>query len=229
MSRAINTLLLSLAVLCPLVASPAAAQGQPAPATRPATQGQAAPATRPTQGQPAPATRPAVTGPQVQVPSDYVIGPEDVVGVLFWREPEMTVDAMVRPDGMITVPLLGDIPVNGLKPDALAVKLQQLAGEKVLTDPVATVVIRQVNSRKVYVNGEVRTPNAYPLVGPRDVMQMLAMAGGLTEYADGEKITILRKERGTTRSLKFNYKEVAKGKRLEQNIELQPGDTILVP
>jgi polysaccharide biosynthesis/export protein len=213
MSRAISAWLLSFGLLCPLVAGAAAAQGQPTPASRP-------PATGP--------QAPPVTGPQVALPPDYVIGPEDVVGVLFWREPEMTVDVTVRPDGMITLPLLGDVAVTGMKPDALAVRLQQAAG-KFLTDPNATVVIRQVNSRKVYVTGEVRTPKDYPLIGPRTVLQMIAMAGGLTEYADGAKITILRKEKGVARTLKFNYKDVAKGKHLEQNIELQPGDTILVP
>jgi len=165
-----------------------------------------------------------VTGPQAELPNDYVIGPEDVIGVLFWKEPEMTADVTVRPDGMITLPLLGDIKAAGMRPEALAKRLQE-AGGKVLTDPNATVVVRQINSRKVFITGEVHTPNAYQLTGPRTVMNLIAMAGGLTEFAQGDKITILR----GGKALKFNYKDVAKGKHLEQNILLQPGDTVSVP
>jgi polysaccharide biosynthesis/export protein len=165
-----------------------------------------------------------VTGPQAELPADYVIGPEDVIGVMFWKEPEMTGDVTVRPDGMITLPLLGDIKAAGMRPDALAKKLQEVGG-KVLTDPNATVVVRQINSRKVFITGEVHTPNAYQLTAPRTVMQLIAMAGGLTEFAQADKITILR----GGKALKFNYKDVSKGKHPEQNILLQPGDTVSVP
>jgi len=85
--------------------------------------------------------------------------------------------------------------------------------------------VRQINSRRVFITGEVRTPNSYQLTGPRNVMQLIAMAGGLTEFAQGEKITILRQGK----ALKFNYKDVSKGKHAEQNILLQPGDTVSVP
>jgi polysaccharide biosynthesis/export protein len=165
-----------------------------------------------------------VTGPQAEVPADYVIGPEDVIAVLFWRETEMTGDVTVRPDGMITLPLIGDIKAAGLRPDALAKKLQEAAG-KYLTEPNATVAVRQINSRKVFITGEVHTPNQYQLTGPRNVMQLIAMAGGLTEFAQSDKITILR----GGKVLKFNYKDVSKGKHPEQNILLQPGDTVSVP
>jgi len=103
--------------------------------------------------------------------------------------------------------------------------LVQEVGGKVLTDPNATVVVRQINSRKVFITGEVHTPNAYQLTAPRTVMQLIAMAGGLTEFAQGDKITILR----GGKALKFNYKDVSKGKHPEQNILLQPGDTVSVP
>jgi polysaccharide export outer membrane protein len=162
------------------------------------------------------------------VPSDYVIGAEDVLGVLFWREAEMSGDVAVRPDGMITLPLVGDIKAAGLRPDALRDTIQQAAG-KYLTDPNVTVVVRQLNSRKVFITGQVQTPGAHPLTGPRTVMQLIALAGGLNEYADSEHITIMREEGGKTRSFKFNYKDVSKGKKLEQNIQLKPGDTVVVP
>ena len=171
---------------------------------------------------------PATTGPSVSVPADYVLGPEDVVGVLFWREPEMSGDVTVRPDGMISLPLLGDIRAVGLRPDALSAEVQKAAG-RYLSDANATVVVRQINSRRVFITGEVRSPGAYPLIGPRTVLQLIALAGGLNEYADGDQITVMRAEGSTTRTMKFNYKDVSKGKRLDQNVQLVPGDTVVVP
>jgi polysaccharide export outer membrane protein len=164
----------------------------------------------------------------VAVSSDYVIGAEDVIGVLFWREQEMSGDVTVRPDGMITLPLLGDIKAAGLRPEALRDEVQKAAG-RYLADANVTIAVRQVNSRKVYITGEVRSPNGYPLTGPRTVMQLIAIAGGLSEYADAEHISVMRSSQGRTQTFKFNYKDVSKGKRLDQNILLQPGDTVVVP
>jgi polysaccharide export outer membrane protein len=175
---------------------------------------------------PRPAAPAAVQG--VVVSSDYVIGPEDVLGVLFWREQEMSGDVAVRPDGKITLPLIGDMDAAGRKPEALKNEIQK-AAEKYLADANVTIVVRQLNSRKVFITGQVATPGAHPLSGPRTVMQLIALAGGLTEYADSEHITVMREENGTTKSFKFNYKDVAKGKKLEQNIALRPGDTVVVP
>lgn len=184
------------------------------------------------EGAPAPAapstTQGAPAAGGLAVPADYAIGPEDVLGVLFWREQEMSGDLTVRPDGKITLPLIGDIVAEGLTPAALKTQIQAAAA-KYLTDANVTVVVRTLNSRKVFVTGEVSMPAAYALTGPRTVMQLLAVAGGLNEYADGSKITILRTVAGRTQSFKFNYKDVAKGKNLSQNILLQPGDTIVVP
>jgi polysaccharide export outer membrane protein len=168
----------------------------------------------------------AAAGPSV--PSDYVIGAEDVLGIVFWRDQEMTGDVTVRPDGMITLPLVGDLRAAGLTPPALRDVIQQAAA-KYLADLNVNVVVRQINSRKVFITGEVRTAGAYPLTGPRTVMQLIALAGGLTEYADAKSITITRLEKGQSRSLKFNYRDVARGKNLDQNIELKPGDTVVVP
>ncbi len=162
------------------------------------------------------------------LPADYVIGPEDVLGIVFWRDQDMTGDVTVRPDGMVTLPLLGDMPAAGLTPEALREQIHKAAG-KYVQDPNVTIVVRQINSRKVFITGEVKTPGAYPLAGPRTVMQLIALAGGLNEYADAKNITITRTEQGRQQSFRFNYKEVAQGRKLDQNILLKPGDTVIVP
>jgi polysaccharide export outer membrane protein len=136
----------------------------------------------------------------------------------------MTGDVTVRPDGMITLPLIGDVRAVGLTTDQLKDVLQKSA-VKFITDANVTVVVRQINSRKVFVMGQVGQSGAYPLVGPRTVLQAIALAGGLSEYAKGDEIQIIR---GST-IFKFNYKEVLRGRKLEQNIQLQPGDQVLVP
>ena len=182
--------------------------------------------------QPAPAAGQGVGAPQslppgAGIPAEYVIGPEDVIGVHFWKDAEMTGDFPVRPDGRITLPLLGDITAAGLTPEALKDVIQK-AALKYQQDPSVTIIIRQINSRKVYITGEVQTPGAHPLAGPRTVMQLIALAGGLTEYADKKNITVSRVENGKSSVFRFNYEEFSKGKRLEQNILLKPGDTVTV-
>jgi polysaccharide export outer membrane protein len=174
---------------------------------------------------PRPATAKAV---EVSPPSDYVIGAEDVVGVLFWRDTDMTADVTVRPDGMITLPLLGDLRAGGLTPDGLRDAVKKEAS-KIMEDPNVTVVIRTINSRKVFISGQVTNGGVYPLAAPRTVLQLIALAGGLTEYADSKNIRIVRTEQGRTTSLKFNYKDVSRGINLDQNIQLKPGDTVIVP
>jgi polysaccharide biosynthesis/export protein len=223
--------LVTLMTLAPHVAWAQATTRQPAPSTgaaTPSTTKPPAPSTaKPTSPAPSPATPatpPATQPPGQPVPTDYRIGTEDVLGILFWREMEMTGDVTVRPDGMITLPLLGDVRAVGLTTDQLKDVLQKNAS-KFLTDANVTVVVRQINSRKVYVTGQVGMSGAYPLVGPRNVVQAIAMAGGLTEYAKAEDILIVR----GSMTFKFNYKEVLRGRRLEQNIQLQPGDQVLVP
>jgi polysaccharide export outer membrane protein len=162
------------------------------------------------------------------VPDDYLIGPDDVLGVVFWREPDMSGDVTVRPDGKITLPLIGEVKAVGLKPEALREQLQASAG-RYLTEVNVNVVVRQIHSRQVFITGEVAKPGAYPLTGPHTVLQLIAVAGGLTEYAQGEKITLMRNETGRTRVLRFDYKKVSKGIKLDQNVQLQPGDTVVVP
>lgn len=175
-----------------------------------------------------PAAAAANAAGEVAPPPDYVVGPEDVLGVLFWREPDISGDVTVRPDGRITLPLIGEVRAAGLRPEQLKDQIQA-AARKYLADANAAVVVRQINSRKVFVTGKVTTPGTFSLAGPRTVMQVIALAGGLNEYADAKNITVIRNHNGRSQSFKFNYKDVARGKKLEQNIQLEPGDTVVVP
>lgn len=178
---------------------------------------------------PANGTKPAppmVAG--VTPPADYVIGPEDVLAIVFWRDKDMTTEVTVRPDGRITLPLINEMQASGLTPEQLRVQVQQVAA-KFVEDPTVSIVVKTINSRKVFITGMVAKPGPYPLTGPTTVVQLIAMAGGLHEYADSKNISIMRTENGRQESLRFNYNDVRKRKNLQQNIELRPGDTIIVP
>jgi polysaccharide export outer membrane protein len=203
-------------------------QQQPPPTTTqpPPTSPRPAPATPsvPAGGKPVP---PAPT-PGIATPADYVIGPDDALDVIVWRDKDMSASVQVRPDGKISLPLVNDIQPAGLTPDQLR-ETVKAAVARFVTDPSVTIVVRQINSRKVYVTGSVNKPGPFPLSDTMTVLQMLALAGGLSEYANGKEILVMRTERGQTQSFKFNYKDVSKGKNLQQNIVLRPGDTIVVP
>lgn len=162
------------------------------------------------------------------VPADYVIGPDDVLTIFFWREKDMSGDVAVRPDGRISLPLLNDVEAAGLTPEELRARVTE-AANKLFEDPTVTVVVKQINSRKVFITGQVAKPGPYPLLAPTTVVQLLAVAGGVLEYADEENISIMRVEKGRQVSLRFNYEDVKKRKNLQQNILLKPGDTIIVP
>jgi polysaccharide export outer membrane protein len=199
---------------------------------------QAVPPSQPTPKQPAKSTpspratsspRPTPSpAPTVVAPPDYVIGPDDVLTIVFWREKDMSIEVAVRPDGMITIPLINDIQAAGLKTEQLRERITE-AAKKYLEDPNVMVGVREIKSRRVFITGEVRQPGPYPLTAPTTVLQLLAQAGGLTEYAKREDILVMRTEGGRSVSFKFNYKDVSKGKNLRQNIELKPGDTVVVP
>ncbi len=164
----------------------------------------------------------------VAVEPDFVIGPEDVLGVQVWREQEVSGDVTVRPDGMITLPLIRDVQAAGLKPDELADRIQTALREYI-TDASVTVVVRQMNSRKVFITGEVARPGAYLLASSMTVMQLIALAGGLTEFADARKLSIMRTVDGRPMTFPFDYKDVARGRKPEQNLVLRPGDMVVVP
>jgi len=170
---------------------------------------------------------PVVPGAVVPPPG-YVIGAEDIVAVVFWREKELSTEAAVRPDGMITVPLLNDIHAAGLTPEQLRERIRTGAA-KFVEDPTVTVVVKAINSRKVFITGLVSKPGQYPIAGPTSVMQLIAMAGGLQEYANSKRILIMRTEGGEQVAKPFNYQDVLNRKNLKQNIDLLPGDTVIVP
>lgn len=186
----------------------------------------------PAAGTSAAATSQAVAPPRpvgsVEPPADYVIGADDVIAVTFWREKDMSGEAIVRPDGMISLPLINDILAAGLTPEQLRVKVMDAAG-RFVQDPSATVSVKAINSRNVFITGQVARPGPYPLTSAMTVMQLVARAGGLLEFADSKKITILRVEGTQNRTFKFNYKDVSQGKNVAQNITLRPGDTVIVP
>jgi polysaccharide export outer membrane protein len=161
-------------------------------------------------------------------PPDYVIGPDDVLQVLFWKEPENSAEVVVRPDGMISLPMLNDVQASGLTPEQLRQKVIADAAKFIL-DPDVSVIVKAINSRRVFITGQVAKPGAYPLGVPTTVLQLIAIAGGLGEWADQKKISIQRVENGKQVTLTFNYKEVVAGKNLKQNILLKPGDMVIVP
>lgn len=205
-----------------LYATAAFAQSQPAPA---------APATAPAQiAAPSPeaaaAAAPRPSDPAV--PAGYVIGADDLLSVVFWKDKDMSAEARVRPDGRIALPLINEVQAAGLTPEELQKKITE-ESRKYMEDASITIVVREINSRRVFITGEVAKPGPYALTSPITVMQLIAVAGGLRDYADSKNITIMRTDGGKQLSLKFNYKEVASGKKLNQNIELQPGDTVVVP
>ena len=188
----------------------------------------------PTPARPAPAAAPAAapkpgSAPEaVKPPEDYVIGTDDLLSVSFWREKELSTDVVVRPDGKITLPLINDVYAAGLTPDQLREKVLTEAA-RYLEDPSPTVVVKQINSRKVFITGEVFKPGPYALTAPTSVLQLIAMAGGLQEFAQKKDIIILRHEAGRQITFTFDYASVVKRKKLQQNIFLKPGDTIVVP
>jgi polysaccharide biosynthesis/export protein len=224
---ALRPVLAGCACVCGLSLAPAAF-AQPAVVRQPppmTTSPQATPSSKKTLPAPASVTTPA---PTLVVPGDYTIGPDDILSVVFWRDKEMTTDVVVRPDGRITLPLVSDVVAGGLTPEQLRERIRTEAA-KFIEDPTVTVVVKQINSRKVFITGQVGRPGAYPLSGPSTVLQMLSLAGGVAEFADEKRILIMRTENGKQRALKFNLRDVMKGKNLQQNIELKPGDTIVVP
>ena len=159
---------------------------------------------------------------------EYVIGAEDVLNVSVWKEPEVTRTVPVRPDGKISLPLINDIQAAGLTPAQLTGLITEKLN-KYFTDPQVTVIVTAINSRRIYILGEVNRSGTYQLLPNMTVLQALSGAGGFSQFANQKGIYVLREENGKQARFPFNYKEVIKGNRPEQNILLKPGDTIVVP
>jgi polysaccharide export outer membrane protein len=162
------------------------------------------------------------------VPADYVVGAEDVLSVVFWPEKEMSFDVLVRPDGRISLPLLNDVEVAGLTLDQVRERLQKGAANFV-QEEVVSVAVKQINSRKVYITGNVQRPGPYPLQGPMRVLQLISLGGGFREFAKSGHIVIVRMDGAQPATYPFNYDDVKNGKNMTQNILLKPGDTVIVP
>ena len=209
---------LALALTC---AAPVAAQQQTAQGPK------ASPTAAPGGAKPSGPAPVAPLPAAAVVPPGYVIGVDDVLAVLFWREKDLSGDVVVRPDGKITLPLLNDVQAAGLTPEDLRAALTTAAA-KYVAEPNVTVVVRQINSRRVFITGQIAKPGPYAVTPGLTVMQLIALAGGLTEFADSKNIIIMRTENGKPLAYRFNYKEVLDRKKLQQNIELKPGDTVVV-
>jgi polysaccharide biosynthesis/export protein len=163
------------------------------------------------------------------LPEGYRIGVGDVLAIAVWREPDASVpETVVRLDGQIALPLVGDIAVAGRTPGEVQDSLKEKFGQ-FIRQPVVAVVVRAINSRRVYVVGAVHKEGPLNLTRPMTVLQALSEAGGLADFSQKTKIYILRKVDGRQVKLPFNYKAVVKGEHLEQNIVLMPDDTIFVP
>jgi polysaccharide export outer membrane protein len=159
--------------------------------------------------------------------ADYVIGADDTLHVSVWKEPDLTATLPVRPDGKISLPLLNDVPAAGLTPLQLGASITEKL-KKYIADPRVTVVVTAMNSRRIFVTGEVTHTGAMPLLPNMTMLQVLSSAG-FTQFANVKNIYLLRTENGKQVKLPFNYKEVVKGNHPEQNIMLKPGDTVVVP
>jgi polysaccharide biosynthesis/export protein len=159
---------------------------------------------------------------------NYVIGPQDVVDVSVWKEPELSRNVPVRPDGKISLPLLNDVQAAGLTATQLASEITE-GLKKFESNPQVTVIITTMKSQRFYVLGESSRPGAFDLAPNMTVLDALSTAGGFTQFAKKTKIYILRKESEKLVRYPFNYKEVLAGRHLEQNIPLKNGDTIVVP
>ena len=159
---------------------------------------------------------------------NYSIAPEDVLTIDVWKEPEISRTVPVRRDGKISLPLLNDLQAAGLTPTQLGAEIVEKL-RATIVHPQVTVIVAQMGSLKIYILGQVNRGGAYPLVPDMTVMQALSIAGGFTPYANAKKIYVMRRERGADKIFAFNYKEVISGRKAEQNIHLQAGDTIVVP
>ena len=176
-----------------------------------------------------PVQNPAPSKPSPTVSDDFIIGLEDALSINVWKEPELSVkDVTVRPDGKISMPLVGDIQASGFTPKQLQDRISERMKEFVAA-PNVTVVVLRIASQSISIVGQVAKPGVYLLGSPMTVLELLARAGGFREDAKTKKIAIVRKQEGRTTHFSFNYNQVSKGQNLQQNIILKNGDVVIVP
>jgi polysaccharide export outer membrane protein len=208
----------------------AGAQAAQQPAASPAPQNPPADASaHPVAGaaiDPAKMAAPAATKAAPPSSKVYVIGAEDVLKIVIWNNAPMSGEFPVRPDGAISIPLLGDVTVAEKTPQQVEEDIaRRLVDGQLIRDPHVSVGLTAVHSKKYYIQGEVNKPGSYDLVVPTTIMEGLVNAGGFRDFANTRKIRILR----GSQEFKFNYNQVSHGKNREQNIYLEPGDQIIVP
>jgi len=171
---------------------------------------------------------PKETKKEIVTDPSYIIGPLDVLEIQVWKEPDFSRQVLVRPDGKITLPLVGDIPASGMNTMGLKVLLSEKL-EDFVSKPEVTVIVLESHSKNFYIIGKITRPGTYPLNPDMTVLQAISVAGGLAEWADKDSIRIIRRSEGKEEILPFDYDKVISGKKLEQNILLKPNDTIIVP
>jgi polysaccharide export outer membrane protein len=172
------------------------------------------------------ATDPADMSAAKPAPNGYRIGVDDSLYISVWREPDLSSQVMVRPDGVITLPLINDVKVVGLTPE----ELKGLLTDKLkpfVNEPQVTVIVRDIRSRKVFLVGQVGHPGTFIMSGDMGVTELLAQAGGLSQFAKSESIYVLRNDNGHQTKIPFKYKRVIEGKM--QDVKLVPGDMVVVP
>jgi len=158
---------------------------------------------------------------------NYILGTDDAIMVHVWKEPTISGQLVIRPDGRISLPLVGDMPASGMTPMALATEIQD-GLKKFINDPSVTVTVTAVNSRKIFFIGEVVRSGPVPMTRSMTMLQAISAAGGLTPYANKKKIYILRGEKGNQQKIPFDYSKALKEGN-QQGVELKPGDTVVVP
>jgi polysaccharide export outer membrane protein len=161
-------------------------------------------------------------------PEGYTLQPGDILEISVWKEPDLQREVLVRPDGGISFPLVGDVDTTGLTVKGLAAVIKKRISTYI-PDPVVTASLKQMMGNRIYVIGKVNKPGEFPIIRNVDVMQALSMAGGINPFGQGDEITILRREGGVQQSIPFDYDDVESGRDLEQNIILRPGDVVVVP
>jgi polysaccharide export outer membrane protein len=171
---------------------------------------------------------PKETKKEIVTDPSYIIGPLDVLEIQVWKEPDFSRQVLVRPDGKITLPLVGDIPASGMNTMGLKVLLSEKL-EDFVSKPEVTVIVLESHSKNFYIIGKITRPGTYPLNPDMTVLQAISVAGGLAEWADKDSIRIIRRSGGKEEILLFDYDKVISGKKLEQNILLKPNDTVIVP
>jgi polysaccharide export outer membrane protein len=170
----------------------------------------------------------AAVAEDAAVSNGYRLQPGDVLQVIVWKETDLQSEVLIRPDGGISFALAGDLQAAGRTTDELRAALE-LRVRKLIPDAVVTVQVKLASGNRVFVIGKVNHPGDFALIRPIDVMQALSLAGGATPFADTDRIRVLHREGSQQTSVRFRYSEVARGHRLEQNVLLQSGDTVVVP